>query len=367
MDPEKMKISMIGLVDIEGVQGGIEQHVNMLARGLDCHEVTIYCRGKRIPSPSEHVRKVYVPTIRSKHLETPVYAFCATLHALTQGQDIIHYHALAPAGNSWLPRMFRIPVVTTVHGLDYMRRKWGRIGRTYIRLCEQIALKCSDRVIVASRHLVDYYLEKNRRRTEYVPNCIEVKSLREPRMITEKYGLEGEGYILYVGRLVPEKGLDCLIAAYKMTDTGKKLVIAGASSHTGDYIKGLLTHESDDIIFTGFVKGRELEELYSNACLFVLPSEIEGQSISLLEALSYGRNALVSDIPENKMVAPDHVKTFKAGDASDLAEKLRTMVDEDPAYSEDAVSYIKLHHDVASMVERTEKIYLELMGRPPIA
>ena len=177
---------------------------------------------------------------------------------------------------------------------------------------------------------MEYFKKKYNRETVYIPNGVTEKEIVEPKIIKEKYNLEKNGYILFLSRLVPEKGAHYLIEAFKKLETDKILVIAGGESHSGAYVSKLHEMAQNDkrIIFTGFVQGDELAELYSNAYIYVLPSDIEGLPISLLEAMSYGNCCLTSDIPENTNVTEKYGYKFKKGYPQDLLLTLKKMLSE---------------------------------------
>ena len=158
----------------------------------------------------------------------------------------------------------------------------------------------------------------------FIPNGVSNHIERKPQIIKNKFGLDKDEYILFLGRLVPEKGIKYLIAAFKQVDTNKKLVIAGGSSDTSEFENEMKELAKDDkrILFTGFVQGQELEELYSNAYVYVLPSDLEGMPLSLLEAMSYGNCCLVSDIPECVDVVEDKALIFQKSDVNSLYTKL---------------------------------------------
>ncbi len=262
----------------------------------------------------------------------------------------------------WIPKLFRKRVVVTIHGLDWKRSKWGGFASKYIKFGEKMAAKYADEIIVLSESVKKYFKDTYNRETIFIPNGVTKQELRKPKIIKEKYELERDSYILYLGRIVPEKGIDYLVEAYKKIDTNKKLVIAGGSSHTDDYFEQIKEKVKDDkrIIMTGFVQGEELEELFSNCYLYCLPSDVEGMPISLLEAMSYGKNCLVSDIPENLQVIEDKGIVFKKSNINDLKEKLEDCLNEKHTKTEDEISnYVLNKYNWDEVVKKTEKLYGE--------
>ena len=328
-----MKIAMIGQKGIPSRAGGVEIHVEELAAGLveAGQTVDVYCRKyycKNRVKEHRGIRLFYIPTISTKHLDAIIYTFLATVIALGRGYDVFHYHACGPSSLCWIPKMFGKKVVCTTHGLDWKRAKWGAVGQKFLKFGEGIIGRHANEIIVLNDPMKLYFKETYNRTTNIIPNGVEIPEILEPEIIKEKWGLEKESYILFLGRLVPEKGVHYLIEAYNKLETDKKLVIAGGSSHSDDYVEQLAAMSIDkkNIIMTGFVSGKTLEELYSNAYLYVLPSDVEGLPISLLEAMSYRRCCLVSDIKENTTTCLDKGFSFKRGNVQDLYKVLEKIV-----------------------------------------
>lgn len=329
-----MKIAMIGQKGIPSRAGGIEIHVEEISKRLLQHgcKVVVYCRKAYCNSFQKEYDGIsikYTPYIKSKHLDAITHAFFSTIHALFTGCDVFHYHALGPSVMAILPKILGKKVVCTVHGLDWQRGKWNCFASNFLKFGEYITAKHTNATINVSKNLVSYYEEKYGRLTHYIPNGIEkpVNTL-PPDIIKRKYNLNRNNYLLFLARLVPEKGVHYLIEAFKGIQTNMKLVIAGGSSHSSKYENDLhnMAKDDDRIIFTGFVEGNELYELYSNAYIYILPSDIEGLPISLLEAMSYGNCCLVSDIPENADVIKNMGFTFKKADVVDLREKINQLL-----------------------------------------
>ena len=369
-----MKIAMIGQKGIPSRTGGIEIHVDEISRRLvqrGC-EVNVYCR-KSYCSISEQgkyngINIKFAPYIKSKHLDAITHTFFSTMKALFSGCDIFHYHALGPSTLSFIPRLFGKKVVSTVHGLDWQRGKWGGFASKYLKFGEYASVRFAHRTISVSENLVDYFYGKYNKQIAYIPNGAEKHDKIETDIIRSKYHLDKDGYILFLARLVPEKGAHYLIDAYKQLKTDKKLVIAGGSSHSDDYEQQLHKQAGDhpNIIFTGFVTGKELEELFSNAYLYVLPSDVEGLPISLLEAMSYGNCCLTSDIPENAQVIGDMGYLFKKSDVNDLSEKLQSLVDNVEMVDckrTGAQDYIITKYNWDKAAEKTYELYESLVNK----
>ena len=339
---EKLNIAMFGQKRIPSREGGVEIVVEelcsrMVAQG---HNVTCYDRGGHHVSGSEYdskrlkeykgIRLKTVPTIEKKGLAAVSSSFFAALCCAFGRYDIVHIHAEGPAFFAWLPKLFGKKVIVTIHGLDWQREKWkSGFGSKFIHQGEKNAVKYADEIIVLSKGVQDYFEKEYGRKTVFIPNGVNRPKIQEAELITEKYGLEKDSYILFLGRLVPEKGIRYLVEAFKNVKTDKKLVIAGGSSDTDSFMNELkdLAKDDDRIIFTGFVQGQILNELYSNAYVYTLPSDLEGMPLSLLEAMSYGNCCLVSNIPECTEVVEDKALVFKKSDVNDLLTKIQKACD----------------------------------------
>ena len=260
----------------------------------------------------------------------------------------------------WILHLFRKRIIVTIHGLDWQRSKWGGFATKYIKFGEKLAVKYADEIIVLSKGVQKYFKDTYNRDTHFIPNGVNKPTIRKPEIIKEKYNLNKDDYILFLARIVPEKGVHYLIDAFKQIVTDKKLVIAGGASHTNDYLEEIKKKAREDnrIIMTGFVQGQELEELFSNCYLYCLPSDIEGMPISLLEAMSYGCNCLVSDIEENTQVIENYANSFKKGDVEDLKNKLENFLNEKYRKNEDEISnYILKKYNWNDVVGKTENLY----------
>ena len=371
-----MKIAMIGHKRIPSREGGVEIVVEELATRLvkRGHQVDVYNRkGNNIQDQNADkdrkklreyngIKIKTIFTINKKGIDALLYSFNATIAALFQHYDVIHYHAEGPCAMLWIPHLFGIRTVATIHGLDWQRAKWGGLATKYIKFGEKIAAKYADKVIVLSKNMKEYFKNTYNRETEFIPNGIEQPEIKKAKIIKEKYNLENEDYILYLGRIVPEKGVHYLIEAFKQINTDKKLVIAGGASHTNEYLEDIKKKASEDkrIIMTGFVQGRELEELYSNCFAYCLPSDIEGMPMSLLEAMSYGKKCIVSDIPENIEVIGNQAISFKAGNIDDLKEIMEKVLSHKITLDEEKIKkHIFKVCNWESVVDKTEKIYMD--------
>lgn len=369
-----LKIAMLGQKRIPSREGGVEIVVEELATRMvqRGHEVTCYNRrghhvgGKQFDEEDrkeyQGVRLKSVFTIDKRGLAAMTASVSAAICASLGDYDVVHFHAEGPCAMIWLPKLFGKKCIATIHGLDHQRAKWGRFAKSYILFGEKMAAKYADEIIVLSDNVKQYFWNTYKRETNYIPNGVNRAERRQVDIIKEKYDLEKDEYILYLGRIVPEKGIHYLIDAYTQLETDKKLVIAGGASDTNEYYSKLKEkcRENGSIIFTGFVKGQELEELYSNAYLYVLPSDLEGMPLSLLEAMSYGNCCVVSDIDECASVVEDRALVFKKSDIADLKGKLEFAlehIDKTNVYKEDAVDFICRKYDWGKVVEETLRLY----------
>ena len=371
---DKKSIVMLGHKRIPSREGGIEIVVEELSTRMVAlgHEVTCYNRGGHHVSGKEFdeikkteykgIKLKTVPTINQKGLAAMSSSFFGAIMAAFSRCDVVHFHAEGPCAMLWFPRLFGKRCIATIHGLDHQRAKWGKFARAYIMLGEKSAAKFADEIIVLSEGVQKYFKETYNRETRFIPNGVNRPEIREAQLIKEKCGLEKDSYILFLGRIVPEKGLRYLVEAYKQVKTDKKLVIAGGSSDTNDFMKELqaMAKEDERIVFTGFVQGQILDELYSNAYAYTLPSDLEGMPLSLLEAMSYGNCTLVSDIDECASVVEDKGIVFRKSDVDDLKNKLQMICDAEELvarYKAGAADFICKKYSWDNVTAETLKLY----------
>ena len=372
---EPLRIAMFGHKRIPSREGGVEIVVEELCTRLvrDGHTVGCYNRAGHHVSGAEYDAKIKnqykgiklktVPTIEKKGLAAVSSSFFAALCCALGRYDVVHIHAEGPAFFAWLPKLFGKKVVVTIHGIDWQREKWKNgFGSKFIRQGERNAVKYADEIIVLSKGVQDYFQETYGRKTHFIPNGVNRPAIKNAEIITEKYGLTKDSYFLFLGRLVPEKGIRYLVEAFKQIKTDKKLVIAGGSSDTDEFACKLkeLSKSDSRIIFTGFVQGEILDELYSNAYVYTLPSDLEGMPLSLLEAMSYGNCCLVSDIPECTEVVENKAVIFKKSNVSELVRKLQENCDNSRKVRElkkVASNFILNKYNWDDVVKKTEIIY----------
>lgn len=366
--PRRLRIAFIGGRGVVSKYSGIETYYEEVGKHLIQmgHEVTVYCRNYFTPAQKEHngMRLVRLPTIRSKHLETVVHTFLSTAHALTQKYDLVHYHALGSALFSFLPRLAGAKTAVTVQGLDWQRKKWGPIASTVLRFGERASVTLPNGTMVVSQALQRRYRDRHGAEAFYIPNGGILRDWREPRKVLE-WGIEPGNYALFLGRFSPEKGCHLLVEAFEKIDTNMKLVMAGAASYCDDYSRELRTHASDRIRMLDWVSGDVLDELLTNAAIFVLPSDLEGLSLALLDAMGAGLCVLASDIPENREAVDGAGFTFQRGNADDLADRLRFLI-ANPAVREAAGKAAKNRtrelYQWDKIAADIERAYFEMLG-----
>ncbi len=332
-----MKIAMIGQKGIPAQSGGVEQHVDVLSRLL-CergHEVIVYCRrsyceeevsDQRPEFTTQNPRRIFRPSIATKHLDAITHTMSSTFDVLFRDVDVVHYHAIGPAALAPIARLRGRPTVVTCHGLDWQRAKWGPVAKRCLRLGEWLAAKCASRLVVVSEPLRQYFLTEHDTQSTFIPNGVVPIEWRAPRRI-KQWNLQPGKYLLAASRLVPEKGLHYLIEAYEKLETDMTLVIAGGGGLDQEYERSLRSSAGPRVVFTGNADRELMSELYSNALVFLLPSELEGMSIALLEAMSCGLPVVVSDIPENVCVVGNDGFTFRSRDAGHLRAVLAAVLE----------------------------------------
>ena len=367
-----LNIAMFGHKRIPSREGGIEVVVAELSTRMAAmgHNVTCLNRSGHHVSGQEFdeeqlseyngVRLKKVWTLDKKGLAAMSSSVSAAFKTAFGKYDVVHIHAEGPAFMCWLPKLFGKRVIVTIHGLDWARAKWGKFASWYIKKGERNAAKHADEIIVLSKGVQDYFLNTYKRETVFIPNGVSRPESMESDEIERRWGLTKDDYVLFLGRLVPEKGIHYLLEAWKGIFTSKKLVIVGGSSDTSDYTTRLRKLAGDNVIFTGFQQGRVLDELYSNAYVYVLPSDLEGMPLTLLEAMSYGNCCLVSSIEECTQVIGDHGVVFEKGNVEDLRKKMQELLDKPEMvkiFKDTAADYICSEYSWDDVMARTLELY----------
>lgn len=372
-----MKIAIIGHKRIPSNEGGIEKGVEQHATRMVKlgHEVHVYNRSgsdkysgeKKVLKEYKGIKIITIPTPKNQKLNAVVYSFFATIRAAVEGYDVVSYRASGPCAMIGLAKRLGLTCVASLHGIDSQRSKWGRFASWYLRRGERMAAEKADALMVLSENMRRYVKDEYGRDSILFYNGVDRPEVLEASEIKKRFGLAKDGYILFLSRIVPEKGLDVLIEAFKKAKTDKQLVIAGGADNQEYYDRLQELSKGDERIkFIGYVTGSTVAELYSNAYIFTLPSYLEGMSNSLLEALSYGNCCFISDIPENSEPAAEHAAYFKTGDKDDCASKLQALLDEPPrvqALKETAAEYVTSRYSWDGAVDLTLKVYEEAASK----
>jgi len=367
---QSMRIAMIGIKAIPARFGGFETAVDELSRGLVRlgHRVRVYNRsamGTFSGNYYEGVELVNLPTLRSKNLSTIVHAFLCTLHVLFHRVDVVHYYTTGVTLFAPLPRLFGMKVVCSVDGTDWQRSKWGRFPRWYLRFSEKLAVLGCHGLISDSKDVKNYYQQGyNAPSFCIVYGTCERRS--NNREVLERFQLKERGYILFVGRLVPENNVHHLVKAFEKVSTDRKLVIVGDDPWEKEYVRALKTTVDPRIVFTGGVYGEGYAQLQQNAYLFVLPDEVGGTHPALVEAMGYGNCVLVNDNASNLEVISDSGFHYRGAEGEvDLQRKMQQLLDTPDlvaAYRVRARQRAETYYRWEDVVEQHASAYRRLMG-----
>ncbi|AFY50743.1 glycosyltransferase [Nostoc sp. PCC 7524] len=331
-----MKIAVIGAKGLPPKQGGIEHYCaevypRIVAQG---HTVDLFARSSYTDSSwresydFQGVRVISLPGLDVKGADAFVTSALGAIAATASKYDIVHFHALGPSLFSFLPRIAQsTKVVVTCQGLDWQRAKWGSFSTQLIKMGEQAAVRFAHGIVVVSDALKTYFLQNYGRDTVYIPNAPASYGESDPNFSYGKQlGLEQGRYMIFLGRIVPEKRPDLLIEAFsKLKPSGWKLVLAGGVSDTQSYTAKLLEKVANNpnIIFAGELRGSRLWEIVRGAGLFVLPSDLEGLPLAMLEAMQEGRPVVASDIlPHQQLINGGMGTLFEAGNVDSLVNSL---------------------------------------------
>lgn len=360
-----LRIAMVGQKGIPPLHGGIERHVDELARRLVArgHRVDVYNRSYHPQGSGLYcgVRVRRRPSLPTKHLDAGTHAALCVLESVASRRyDLLHVHGIGPGIFVGLASRF-LPTVFTLHALDWRQRKWGRMARWWLRRGEQVAVRNAQAVITVSEILRGYVRDTYGRQAEHLPNGATLVTAADPAPLA-RWGLSPDNYLLFVGRLIGDRGLDILLRAHAGIPDAPPLVIAGDVLH--DSAQGALWRAlaGPGVIFTGYQTGDALEALYSHAALCVHPSEIEGLPIAVLEAMAHGRAVLVSDIPENLEAVGDCGATFPVRDLTALRQALVHWLADAAgraALGNRARERVRTHFDWDVIARRTEAVYLQ--------
>jgi glycosyltransferase involved in cell wall biosynthesis len=364
-----MRIAYVGTMGIPARYGGFETCIEEVATRLakKGHEIIVYCgrRGSKPQTKSyKSVQLIYVPCLRSKFLDFPFRAFVSALDALHRDVDVVHFYG----SDAWpfvlLPRIASSKTVLSLDGLVWNRSSYPKWARKILRLTAGFALYFPHVTTVDSKSVQDWYRKKFDKPPIYVPCGANIDLTEPDDTILHKKNLENRKYVLFVGRLVYEKGIHCLIEAFKKIKTDFKLVIIGGDPYGKEYELFLRKNANENTKFLGYVYGKDYENLCKGAYLYVTPSELEGTSPALLTAMAMGKCVLVSDIPENLETIGDAGFSFRHGDSEDLKEKLQFLLANPDIVDKiqwKAIDRVREHYDWNKITDRMEEIYVSLM------
>ena len=351
-----MKIAVIGAKGLPAQQGGIEQHCAEICARMASwgHEVDLFAR----PSYNstswfscesyQGIRVITLPSLPIRGIDAFLNSALGAISTIGRKYDVIFFHALGPSLFSWLPKLFTSSrVISVCHGLDWQRAKWGKISSMMLQLGERTAAHHADEIIVVSHALQSYFSKVYNRQTTYIPNAPAEYTASDPDFnYGHALGLTPGKYVLFLGRLVPEKCPDLLFEAFNnLQPAGWKLVFVGGGSDTEEFSTKLQHHAAgqSNIVFTGQLSGAYLAEIVRGSGLFALPSDLEGLPLAMLEAMREGVPVLASDIPVHKQLLGDERGVlFKAGDLDSCIEALDWSINNPSALSKMALAS-KLH------------------------
>ncbi len=367
-----MKIVVIGTRGIPGIPGGVETHCEELfpriaAKG---HDVTVVRRSCYITADNHidnyrGVKLVDVYAPRKKSFEAIVHTFLAVIKARRLKADVVHIHAIGPALMAPFARLLGMKVVMTNHGPDYDRGKWGKLAKIFLKTGERFGARFSNRVVVISTVIADILKTKyGREDTDLIFNGVNIPEKSSRTDYIQSLGVEPGKYIVAVGRFVEEKGFHDLVAAYsKLDNKDVKLVIAGDSDHPDHYSESLKQQAREaGVVLTGYIKGEKMNQVMTNAALFAMPSYHEGLPIALLEAMSYGLDVVVSNIPANKIKELKDEDFFEVGNVDDLVDALSRKL----KVGKNNVEYDLHRYDWDHIANQTEQLYKDLVKKPKV-
>jgi len=363
----KMKLVVVGTRGFPNVQGGVESHCCNLYPRLSkkgCKVIVLSRQPYTSPGVTNYqgVRLLPLVCSRKQYAEAFSHTLRGVLLARRIRPDIVHFHAIGPSLFVPLARLLGMKVVITHHGPDYKRAKWGWLAKTVLKLGERLGCKYANQITAVSSGIKTDIKEKFGKDAHLIPNGIVFTERTKESMYIRSLDLTAGKYILAVARFVPEKGLHDLISAYSNLQTDWKLVIAGDADYETPYSRQLKSQAADNsnIVLTGFIQGEALNEIYSHAGLFVLPSYHEGLPIALLEALSYGLSVLVSDIAPNKEVELDENRYFPVGNEQVLTQRIKDMMSKGTLSNQEKakqVEMVRQKYNWDNIAEQVLKVY----------
>jgi glycosyltransferase involved in cell wall biosynthesis len=366
-----LNINVIGTRGFPNVQGGVEKHceslyplISKMGASVRVFRRTPYIQKENIGQPFYGVNFVDLWTVKEKTLEAVIHSFAASFLCIYKRPHIVHIHNIGPGLVLPLLKIAGLTTVVTYHSPNYAHSKWGTIAKKILKLGELFVNRLADQVIFVSKFQKSLFdgASKN-----YIPNGVTLQIPSSDSSFLSSIGVRPSKYILAVARFTPEKGLDTLVKAFQGIKGDHKLVIAGDADHETEYSKKLkrLIAQNDRVISTGYITGEPLNQVFSHARLFVLPSFHEGLPIALLEAMSYGLSVLVSDIPANMEVDLAPERYFRCGDETDLTTRMKALLKQELTEIEkrDMRLQIAEKYNWLKIAEQTVEVYRKAMKR----
>lgn len=359
-----MRVFVFGTRGVPDIQGGVERHCEYLySKMSDKCKITVFRRKPYIKNNNlnswKNIDFIDLSSTKIKGIEAIVHSFLCTFISIIKYPNIVHIHNIGPGIFTPLLRLFGLKVVITYHSPNYEHAKWGIAAKKILLLGELFSLKYANRIIFVNQKQREKFTKKTRDKSAWIPNGVENPIKSTSTDYINSLGLQPQQYLLTVGRMTQEKGFDYLIDAYKeLKSTNCKLVIAGSADHETAFSKKVVENaKANNVVLTGFVTGEDLNQLFTHARLFILPSFHEGLPIALLEAMSYDLEVLVSDIPANKSVNLPEDCYFETGNKEALARKLEERINSEyknPEYNMDAYNWDKI-------AEQVYRLYKDVM------
>jgi len=369
---KKIKVVVLGTRGFPNIQGGIETHCHNLYSRLNEKGCKVIVLGRQPYTKSDVIncngaRVLPLTSSKNKYTEAFSHTLRGVLFTRRIRPDIVHFHAIGPSLFVPLARLFGMKVVMTHHGPDYRRAKWGWLAKTVLKLGERFGCKYANQIIAISSGIKTHIKDKFNKDAYLIPNGIEPTEPAKESIYIKSSGLTCGKYVLAVARFVPEKGLHNLISAFSNIQTDWKLVIVGDADHETVYSRQLKSQAADSskVVLTGFIQGNALNEIYSHAGLFVLPSYYEGLPIALLEALGHGLSVLVSNIVPNKEVGLDEDRYFAVGNEEDLSRKLYQWIKVGRLSGEEQVKqveFIKQKYNWDKIAVQVRQVYEDTLA-----
>lgn len=325
-----MKIAILGTRGIPANYGGFETFAEELGARLAerGHRVTVYGRSHHVPKGlTRHrgVNLVVLPTIRHKYLDTLAHTLVSTGHAMLGSYDAI---LMCNAANAVFCAPLRLAcdrVALNVDGIERKRQKWNTFGRSWYLLSERLATWFPHAIVTDALVIRDYYRDRYGATSTFIPyGCVVGRQAGTSTL--EAFGLQDDGYLLYVSRLEPENNAHRVIEGYEASGVKMPLVVVGDAPYAQDYIASLKRMAGPNVRFTGGVYGAGYRELQAHAWAYIQATEVGGTHPALVEAMGFGNCVIANDVPEHREVVGDAGLFFQATEAETLATELRRVV-----------------------------------------